>query len=93
MTISEYGCILISEVKGSTQRKEQKMNKYEIRVNGAIIKSEAGNEYTAIKKTGIVEDLEMIEAVRTFENITSNVGWIYTGSVNNKPVIVYVKRI
>ena len=87
--------VYLYQIKGKhpNKRKEQKMNTYEIRVNGATINSEAGNEYTAIKKTGIVEDLEMIEAVRTYEEITFNFGWIYSGILNGKPVIVYVKRI
>lgn len=69
------------------------MNVYEIRINGARITATGSNEYSAIRSLGICEDIEMIEAVRTYEEITANFGWIYQAKVNDRTAIVYVKRV
>lgn len=69
------------------------MNQYEIRVNGATIRIEGHNEYTAIRNTFLFDDIEMVEAVRTYDDPTKNFGWIYQATVNGRTAIIYIKRI
>ena len=75
------------------------MNKYEIRVKNAVIKSEGLDEYAAMKNLcifsnigdmliGFHTDLEPIQ-----ENGVPNVGWIYKVELNGQIELAYVKRV
>lgn len=70
------------------------MNKYEIRINNAVIKSEGLNEWSAMSDLGIFEHIgDLIDFVRTSEPNTRNFAWIYQVQMNGHLHIVYVKRI
>ena len=70
------------------------MNKYEIRVNNAVIYSSGLNEWYAMKNLGLFACIgDMIDFVRTSEPSERNGAWIYQAELNGSLVIVYVKRI
>lgn len=74
------------------------MNKYEIRVNNAIMISEGLNEYAAMKNLGIFKEIgNLIDFVRiTDENNNKAVwknAWIYKVELNGSITLAYIKRI
>ena len=70
------------------------MNRYEIRVKNATIKSEGLDEYTAMKNVCIFANIgDMLAGFRTDEEIQMNFGWIYQVELNGETEIAYVKRI
>lgn len=70
------------------------MNKYEIRVNNAVIYSEALNEWSAMKALCIFKEIgNMIDFVRTKEPETRNFAWIYQVELNGQITLAYVKRV
>lgn len=70
------------------------MNKYEIRVNNAVLTSEGLNEWSAMKNLCIFKEIgEMIDFVRTNEDSSRNFAWIYQVELNGQLTIAYVKRI
>ena len=71
------------------------MNKYEIRVNNAIIISEASNEWSALKQLCLFKNIgDMIDFVRTSDQPDSrNFAWIYEVELNGQITLAYIKRI
>ena len=70
------------------------MNKYEIRVNNAVIYSEGLNEWSAMQKLGIFKEIgDIFDVVRTSEPETRNLAWIYHVELNGILTIAYVKRV
>ena len=70
------------------------MNKYEIRVNNAVIYSEGLNEWSAMQKLGIFKEIgDILDVVRTSESETRNLAWIYQVELNGILTIAYVKRV
>lgn len=70
------------------------MNTYEIRVNNAVIVSEALNEWSAMKQLCLFKEIaEMIDFVRTSEPETRNFAWIYSVELNGQMTLAYVKRV
>lgn len=70
------------------------MNKYEIRVNNAVIYSEGLNEWSAMQKLGIFKEIgDIFDVVRTSEPETRNLAWIYQVELNGILTIAYVKRV
>lgn len=76
------------------RKEERTMNIYEIYVNNAVIQSEGLDEYVALKRLGLFENIHMLDGVRTLDMPdTRNAAWIYQVELNSKPTIVYIKRI
>ena len=70
------------------------MNKYEIRVNNAVIYSQAHNEWAAMEVLGLFKEIgEMVDFVRTKEPETKNFAWIYQVELNGVITLAYVKRV
>lgn len=74
------------------------MNKYEIRVNNAIMTAEGLNEWTAMKNLCIFKEIgNLIDFVKiTDENSDKAVwtnAWIYQVKLNGSLTLAYIKRI
>lgn len=70
------------------------MNEYEIRVNNAVMRNKALNEWSAMKDLGIFENIgDIIDFVRTTEDPARNLAWVYQVQLNGKLTIAYIKRI
>jgi len=70
------------------------MNKYEIRVNNAVIYSEGLNEWSAMKNLCLFKEIgEMVDFVRTSEPETRNFAWIYQVELNGHITLAYIKRV
>ena len=70
------------------------MNKYEIRVNNAVIYSSGLNEWSAMQDLGLFQGIgNLIDFVRTSEPSERNGAWIYQVQLNGHLTIVYVKRV
>ena len=71
------------------------MNEYEIRVNNAVIRSKALDEWSALKILGIFANIgDMIDFVRTSDQPeTRNGAWIYEVELNDRITISYIKRV
>lgn len=70
------------------------MNKYEIRVNNALMTAEALNEWSAMKSLCIFKEIgKMIDFVRTTEENTRNFAWICQVELNGSITLAYIKRI
>lgn len=70
------------------------MNKYEIRVNNAVIYSEGLNEWSAMKNLCLFKEIgEMVDFVRTSEPETRNFAWIYQVELNGQITLAYIKRV
>ena len=70
------------------------MNKYEIRVNNAVIYSEGLNEWSAMKNICLFKEIgEMVDFVRTREPETRNFAWIYQVELNGQITLAYIKRV
>lgn len=70
------------------------MNKYEIRVNNAVIYSEGLNEWSAMKNLCLFKEIgEMVDFVRTREPETRNFAWIYQVELNGQITLAYIKRV
>lgn len=70
------------------------MNRYEIRVNNAVITSEALNEWSAMKQLCIFKEIgKMIDFVRTNDDPARNFAWIYQVELNGQITLAYIKRI
>lgn len=70
------------------------MNTYEIKVNNATMTSTAYNEWSALKKLGIFEEIvDMVDFVRTNNDPSKNFAWIYEVKLNGKITLAYIKRI
>ena len=70
------------------------MNTYEIRVNNAVITSTGLNEWSAMKNLCIFKEIgDMIDFVRTSEDVHRNFAWIYQVELNGQITLAYIKRI
>lgn len=73
------------------------MNKYQIRVNNAVIESSAIGEYAALKNLCIFGQIEMLEAVKVTDAPNDRPelswGWIYKVDTVNGIALAYIKRI
>ena len=71
------------------------MNEYEIRVNNAVIRTRALNEWSALKDLCLFKEIgEMIDFVRTNDMPDSkNFAWIYEVELNGHITLAYIKRV
>ena len=72
------------------------MNKYEIRVNNAIMTAEGFNEYSAMKSLCIFKEIgNIIDFVRTTDENKPGWtnAWIYQVELNGSLTLAYIKRI
>lgn len=75
------------------------MNKYELRVNNAVIPCEGLNEWSAMEKLGIFEIGNKVECLwydpgeKEAWDPVPCVGWIYQVELNNKLTLAFIKRI
>lgn len=72
------------------------MNKYEIRVNNAIMTAEGLNEYSAMKSLCIFKEIgNIIDFVRTTDDNKAawTNAWIYQVELNGSLTLAYIKRI
>lgn len=76
------------------------MNKYELRVNNAIIPCEGLNEWSAMMDLGIFEFVDLVDCVGWFPGDKDDVrewfptfGWIYQVKLNSKLTLAYIRKI
>lgn len=76
------------------------MNKYELRMNNAIIPCEGLNEWSAMKNLCLFEIGELVDCVRwcptgkdALRDGVPPFGWIYQVVLNGKLTLAYIKRI
>lgn len=74
------------------------MNKYEIRVNNAILTAEALSVWSAMKSLCIFTEIgNLIDFVRTTDENSSNFpwtsAWIYQVELNGSLTLAYIKKI
>lgn len=74
------------------------MNKYEIRVNNAIMTAEGLNEWSAMKSLCIFKEIgNLIDFVKTTDENSDKAvwtnAWIYQVELNGSLTLAYIKRI
>ena len=68
------------------------MNEYKIFVGNVVFKTLArGSEYTALKESGLFEDIEMVKAYKS--HVEKFDSWLYRVKLNGKYELVMIERI
>lgn len=68
------------------------MNEYKIFVGNIVFKTSArGSEYTALKESGLFEEIEMVKAYKS--HVDRFDSWLYRVKLNGKFELVMIERI